>query len=85
MTKGRGESFRPFPFTARVFDEVPHVTWAWASASGVEDAVPPGVGENDGEAQGAGGHGECSRRSSGIVPRRLAQPGPSDPLLHNLD
>jgi len=51
----------------------------------VEDAVPPGAGENDGEAQGAGGHGEGSRRSSGIVPRRLAQPGPSDPLLHNLD
>ena len=64
---------------------VPDVTRGWASAGGVEDAVRPGAGENDGEAQGAGGRGEESRRNSGIVPRRRAQPEPSDPLLHNLD
>jgi hypothetical protein len=57
----------------------------WASAGGVEDAARPGVGENDGEARGAGGHGEGIRRSSGIVPRRRPQPGSSDPLLRNLD
>ena len=57
----------------------------WASAGGVEGAARRGVGENDGEAQGAGGHGEGIRRSSGIVPRRLAELGSSDPLLHNLD
>ena len=57
----------------------------WATAGGVEDVARPGVGANDGEAQGADGHGEALRRSSGIDPRRLTQPGPTGPLLHNSD